>query len=85
MAIAYKCDRCGGFFEDSMPDRKAKHRIYKTQEHFRDTPEQLCPSCSEEINEILDNWFEKPHHHIVFEKPCCPCETGALRKPWWKR
>lgn len=48
MARAYKCDRCGKFFEKT----KSTERFYVTTNKER---KDLCPECQEILNNFMDN------------------------------
>lgn len=58
MGLAYKCDRCGKFFEKCDHEKEAELRVYKTCPHWTDTPVCLCQDCTEQVNDIFTLWFK---------------------------
>lgn len=53
MAIAYKCDRCGAFYDRNAAGKKITTRRYDAISAQREH-DDLCPKCADELME----WFE---------------------------
>lgn len=84
MAIAYKCDRCGSYFDSSdhqyQPDM---YRVYRTHGAFMDTKVTLCPACHEQFNNLINHWFEPEQVMVkpdIVDKP-----EASKKKGWWRK
>lgn len=81
MAIAYKCDRCGGFYTDYKYDEVSEVRLFGT-EYQRVVcsypPRHLCPVCAKS----LDLWFKNPGQ---FAPGCYDTNCCGKKKRWWRK
>lgn len=50
MARAYKCDRCGEFYEPQEQE-KGDFGIYEIGEFFAPNEKDICPACRKELAE----------------------------------
>lgn len=94
MSNAYKCDRCGSFFEhDVEAEKDIKYRmvhdkldIFYTSGH---APVHLCQTCSKALHEWMEN---KPTTRTFYLKDSADLYINIHRpdpcgekKRWWKR
>lgn len=86
MPIAYKCSRCGSYYdnnEHAYLHQTDRYRLYQTSEIFDDRRVDLCLACHDRFNDLISDWFEpeqvmmKP---VIVDKP----EAGK-KKGWWKK
>lgn len=75
MGIAYKCDRCGKFYDNK--DHSRVDRIYgvnKLYVPFGEQSVELCEECTIKVNrfmdgEELDGDIKSDYPKVVIEKP----------------
>ena len=86
MPIAYKCARCGSYYDDnkhSYMHQSGGYRLYQTHEIFEDRRVDLCPACHDQFNDLINHWFEKEQVMMkpdIVDKP----EVGK-KKGWWRK
>ena len=55
MALAYKCDRCGSFYEDPAPySFVSRLTVIETREIVPHKIKDLCPDCTEKLRKFMD-------------------------------
>lgn len=84
MALAFKCDRCGSYFDSSDHQQQPHmYRVYRTNEGFMDTSVGLCPACHERFNVLINSWFEPEYVMMtpaIVDKP-----EASKKKGWWRK
>lgn len=82
MALAYKCDRCGGFFEDYTLEEVSAVRLFESKYmiHYGCGYKSIhiCPGCAES----LDWWFKNPVKFCPMSIDPAKCEK---KKRWWQK
>lgn len=74
MANAYKCDRCGMFFErDGDYEKDVKYRMtggkYDRYYIAGYAPVHLCPNCSKALHTWMEYKDKPTMHHVYLKNP----------------
>lgn len=86
MPIAYKCLRCGSYYDDNghaYQHQSGRYRLYQTHEILEDRRVDLCPDCHERFSILVDHWFvtELVMRELVDNvKP-----EVTKKKGWWRK
>lgn len=84
MALAFKCDRCGSYFDSGdhqhQPDM---YRVYRTHGAFTDTSVGLCPACHERFNVLINSWLEP--EQVMMKPAIVDKPEECKKKRWWRK